>query len=423
MPISTAFRALRQQAATGWSVVSRFLPWPIAHGLALIVAMLLLSDQGIVAITYEYPTSGLMTATMAGIALLYLASIIRRVVSMESEWRFKRAVDVILAPAASLLIALGLTLPFLVILNDLPVVNALLLDYVETEEFGRLYQPYIAGVYGMRHLIAVLFFVVALALALPQSAWSLPTWEARPLASAIGFAAAGCLAWLLGLGMADLGYGYALGGTIFGAGFFSIAITQMGLQFSGNSQSVPADAIRWLAESKTRSFMPGAAIAVYVLLLRPILYDTLALAAIYEWLAVLVVIAGAAQRMRARLQKEINVVQTGSAPTTDWSKHEQMLETRPDPRADMLSEMRRAWVEDGDPDAIEAYLVQLLSQESASPGSITEALSPLHDRSRRRSRLRRRAALDEAFAIAGRVMDGRDALSSDDAGERIESAT
>ena len=393
-------------AATKWPFIGTVLPSPVAHVSALVVAIILFSENGLIAITYEYPTSGLASAVVAAIALFYMAWVLRRVLRLESEWRFKGALDIVLAPAAAVLIAFGATLPLLALLNDLPVVNALMLDYVETEQIGSLYQPYFAGVHGIRNLIAVLFFVVMLALTLPQTAWNLPNWQARPLALSVGFAIAGCLAWLLGLEMADLGYGYALGGSVVGAGFFSIAITQMGLQFTEDSNSVPADAIRWMAVSKTRSFMPGAAIAVYALLLRPIFYDTLAFAAVYEWLAVLLVVTGAILRMRVRLQTEISVVETGSAPTINWSRHEQVLETRPDPRTDTVSAVRQAWVDYSDPSGIWTYMMGLLCREGATPAEIREAMSPLRDSSLRGNRSRRGQALDESFSIANDIMAG-----------------
>ena len=394
-------------AATIRPGISTVLPTPVMHLSVFALALVILSEQGTIAVTYEYPTSRVVYAVVAAIAVLYMAWVLRRVLRLESEWRFKGALDTVVAPAAAVLIALGLTLPLLALLNDLPVINALMLDYVETEQIGSLYQPYFAGVFEIRNLIAVLFFVVVLALALPQSAWNLPQWQARPLLSAIGFAVAGCLAWLLGLGMADLGYGYALAGSVAGAGFFSIAITQMGLQFTEDSNSVPADAIRWMAVSKTRSFMPGAAIAVYALLLRPIFYDTLALAAIYEWLAVLLVVTGAILRMRARLQTEISVIEVGSSPSTDWSRHEQVLETRPDPRADTVSVVRNAWVNYGEPSGIWTYMMGLLCREGASPDAIRDVMSPLRDSSLRGNRSRRSVALNESFQTAHEVMDGK----------------
>ena len=222
--------------------------------------------------------------------------------------------------------------------------------------------------------------------------------------SAIGFAFAGCLAWLLGLAMADLGYGYALGGSVAGAGFFSIAITQMGLQFSGESDSVMADAIRWMAESKTRSFMPGAAIAIYALLLRPVIYDTLALAAVLEWLAVLAAIVGVILRMRSRLQTDINVVEASAAPTIDWSRHEQHLETLPDPRAATVYSVRQAWIRMGDPSGFWTYMMGLLCREGASPDSIRRVMSPLRDSYSRGNANNRYTALSESFLAAKQVM-------------------
>lgn len=386
-----------RRGATRWSIISEVLPSPIAHSVAFVISIILFGQTGILTTAYEYPASGLASAAIAAILLTYAAWVLRRTIRLEYEFRFKGSLNAALAPASSVLITLGATLPLLALLNDVPVINALMLDYVETEEIGRLYQPYMAAVHDTRNLIAFLFFIVVLALTLPQAAWNLPRWEARPLASAVGFAFAGCLAWLLGLAMADLGYGYALGGSVVGAGFFSIAITQMGLQFSGDSSSIVADAIRWMAESKTRSFMPGTAIAIYALLLRPIFYDTLALAAILEWLAILTAIVGVILRMRSRLQTDINVVETGAAPTVDWSRHQQHLETLPDPRAATVYNVRRAWIQVGDPSGIWTYMMGLLCREGAPPDFVRRVMSPLRESSARKSAQGRYDALSESF--------------------------
>ena len=390
-------------AATKWPIVPSVLPSPIAHSAAFAISIVLFGQTGVLTTIYEYPAAGLASAAVASIFLTYAAWVLRRVVHLEYEWRFRGVLNGVLASASSVLITLGPTLILLALLADLPVINALMLDYVETEEIGRLYQPYIAAVHEIRGLVAILFFVVVLALTLPQAAWSLPRWEARPLLSAIGFALAGCLVWLLGLAMADLGYGYALGGSVVGAGFFSIAATQMGLQFSSESTSVMADAIRWMAESKTRSFMPGAAIAIYALLLRPIFYDTLALAAILEWLAVLTTTVGVILRMRSRLQTEIRVVETGSAPAIDWSRHQQHLETLPDPRAATVYNVRQAWVQFGDPSGVWTYMMGLLCREGAYPNDVRHVMSPLRDSSLRSSANGRHTSLSESFA-ANRVL-------------------
>ena len=391
--------------ATKWPGISGLLPSPIAHSAAFAISIILFGETGILTTIYEYPASGLASAAIAAILLTYAAWVLRRTVLLEYEFRFRGILNAALASASCVLIALGATLPLLALLSDVPVINALMLDYVETEEMGRLYQPYMAAVHDTRSLIAFLFFIVVLALTLPQAAWNLPRWEARPLVSAVGFAFAGCLAWLLGLAMADLGYGYALGGSVAGAGFFSVAITQMGLQFSGDSNSVLADAIRWMAESKTRSFMPGAAIAVYALLLRPIIYDTLALASVLEWLALLAAIVGVILRMRSRLQTDINVVETGASPTVDWSRHQQHLETLPDPRAATVYNVRQAWIQFGDPSGVWTYMMGLLCREGAPPGFVRHVMFPLRESSARKSANDRYDALSELFA-ANRVTAG-----------------
>ena len=110
--------------------------------------------------------------------------------------------------------------------------------------------------------------------------------------------------------------------------------------------------------------------------------------------------------MRVRLQTEISVVETGSAPTINWSRHEQVLETRPDPRTDTVSAVRQAWVGYDDPSGIWTYMMGLLCREGATPAEIREAMSPLRDSSLRGNRSRRGQALDESFSIANDIMAG-----------------
>ena len=388
-------------AATKWSIIPSLLPSPVAHSAAFVIAIVISWANRGTGNNLRVP--GLEPCVRgSGHHLRYVCRMDATEdgqfgLRLEVQWDPEGHARPCVPPCSS---RLAQHSRYLALLNDLPAINALMLDYVETEEIGRLYQPYVAAIYDTRSLIAFLFFVVVLALALPQAAWRLPRWEARPLLSAIGFAFAGCLAWLLGLAMADLGYGYALGGSVAGAGFFSIAITQMGLQFSGESDSVMADAIRWMAESKTRSFMPGAAIAIYALLLRPVIYDTLALAAVLEWLAVLAAIVGVILRMRSRLQTDINVVEAGAAPTIDWSRHEQHLETLPDPRAATVYNVRQAWIRMGDPSGFWTYMMGLLCREGASPESVRRVMSPLRDGYSRGNANNRYTALSESFLAA-----------------------
>ncbi len=403
-------------ASTLWPRMGDILPSPVVYLAVFVAAMILFSEHGFLADTYEYPAAGLMTAFTWALLFMYLARVLNRIAAIETTGRIKQTASTLASLAAAVMVAVGLTLPVLALLSDMPAVNALLLDYVETEEIGQLYQPYFAGIHSIRHLIAVLFFVVALAWNLPRSTVSVPRFQARPMAIALGFGLAGCLAWMLGQGLSTLGYGYTLAGTVVGAGFLTLAATQMASQLSENSNSVFADAIRWLAESRIRAFMPGVSISIYILLLRPLIYDTLALALAYEWLAVLAAAAAGILRLRNRLQTEITAVEIGAIPSVVWAKHVQTFETRPDPRALSASAFEQQYVDDADWSGIWPYMMGLMCREGVSADSIQAVMTPLRrglessSRSRRSgtSRRRREEALREALHIADEVLADRD---------------
>ena len=399
-------------AATVRPEIGDILPSPVVHLALFAAAMPLLSQHGFLSSAYEYPTAGLMAAVIWALLVVYLARALSKISAIERAGRMGRIASIAASLAGAVMFAVGLTLPLLALLADMPVVNALLLDYVETEEIGRLYQPYFAGIYSIRYLIAVLFFVVALAWNLPESALSLPRYQARPMAIAIGFGVAGCLSWLLGQGLSSLGYGYTLAGTVVGAGFLTLAVTQMASQLTERSNSVLADAIRWLAASRIRAFMPGVSIALYVLLIRPLMYDTLALAAAYEWLAVLAAAAAGILRLRHRLQTEISAVKSGAIPSVVWAKHVQTFETRPDPRALSAAAYEQQYIHDADWSAVWPYLMGLMCREGIPAHHAQAVMIPLRQgletSSRypesRASRQRRADALWQSLNIADDVL-------------------
>lgn len=403
-------------ATTFRSGIGDILPSPAVYLAGFVATIVLFSEHGYLDTVYDYPTAGLKAAFLWALLLLYLSGVLRRITVIEITGRIRRTASALASWAAAVTFAVGLILPLLAFLSDIPVVNALLLDYVETHEIGRLYQPYFAGIHAIRHLIVILFLVVALAWNLPESTSSVPRFQIRPMAVALGFGMAGCLSWLLGLGLSTLGYGYTLAGTVVGAGFLTLAATQMASQLFENSHSLFADAIRWLAASRVRAFMPGASIALYILLLRPLIYDTLALAVAYEWLAVLAAAGAGMLRLRGRLQTEITAVEIGAMPSVVWSKHVQTLETRPDPRVLSAAAFEGQYVDNGDWSRLWPYMMGLLCRKGISEDSVQAAITPLRrglemSQLRRRggtARRRREETLQESLRISNEVLANTD---------------
>ena len=107
-------------AAMKWSIIPSVLPSPIAHSAAFAIAIVIFGQTGVLATIYEYPASSLASAAAASIFVTYAAWALRRTINLDFDWRFSGILKGTFAPASSVLIAVGSTLPLLALLNDLP---------------------------------------------------------------------------------------------------------------------------------------------------------------------------------------------------------------------------------------------------------------------------------------------------------------
>ena len=159
----------------------------------------------------------------------------------------------------------------------------------------------------------------------------------------------------------------------------------------------------------------GAALAVYGLLLRPVLYETLWFAALYEYIALLAVLVLALLFVVDLLRRDAAGPEAREPESTEWARHRQVLESKDDPRSALASAMRRRFVDYGEWKPLWSYLMGLLYRNGASVEGMHAALRPLRagavssaalrflDRSALR-RLGRAAALEEALRRADDVL-------------------
>ena len=296
-------------------------------------------------------------------------------------------------------------------LNYLPVISALLLDHRLTHELGQDYMPLLGSLFDVRYTAAGCCFALALTAGLPDPPWTLGRWHVRPLLAATGFAASGCLAWMTGAGLSSLGHAYPLTGAIAGIGLITLALAQLAGYAIASPNPVLADAARWLSESRLRGLFLGAAIAFYGLVLRPLFYETLWFAALYEWLAVLAAAIVAIIKIRNRLNTEAE-----PSDWAGWDRHRQVFDARPDPRWELMSGLRRGFVESGEWANLWAYLMGLLYRNEAPTESVLAVFRPLRSclasparwnprgGVRDRDRPRREAALEESLRSAERAL-------------------
>ena len=188
---------------------------------------------------------------------------------------------------------------------------------------------------------------------------------------------------------------------------FALGLAQV-FGYAAGSRSALAPMARWLAVSRLRGVVLGAALAVYGLLLRPVLYETLWFAALYEYIALLAVLVLALLFVVDLLRRDAADPEAREPESTEWARHRQVLESKDDPRSTLASSMRRRFVDYGEWKPLWSYLMGLLYRNGASVEGMHTALRPIRsaafssaalrflDRSALR-RLGRAAALEEAL--------------------------
>ncbi len=394
--------------------VARILGTPIGHLAALAVVYLLFSGSGVLSTAFAVDVSGMLNALIVAVVLSYAATVLRNVAKIDFPERYalstanaSRALSV-LAVAAALALIVGIGLA------HLPVANAVLLDREGTRELGESLLPFLGGFHEARYSIAWLSFTAVAMLLLPRVLEGHIFLRYRPMLSAVSLFAVGCLTWFTATGLSTFGHGFTFGGAIAAAGMFSLALTRLERYATASSNPAVADIAAWLTASQVRGFVPGGAIAFYVLLLRPVVYEMLWLAALYEYIALMILLLAVLMNVVNRLRVIADAPGAPESGWPDWSHHRQVLESKADPRAALTEAMRQRFMDRGDWRPLWVYLLGLLYRNEASLGAMVAvcrslrrgAVTPLAwnilGKSRRAST--RTAALEHALDAASQAL-------------------
>jgi hypothetical protein len=301
-----------------------------------------------------------------------------------------------------LAIAIGLSIE--VMLGHMAIANAVLLDYESTREFGRAALPYFSVLLESRVSVAAMAGAMVFTWCLPWArvdAWV--SWQ--PVLNAMCYAGAGCLAWLAGAALSPIGHGLLLAGATSGVGLLAIALVQLLDNDAILRHATLASVATWLLASRARGLVLGGAAAIYLLILRPALYEVLWFAALYEYIAVLALMAAAALFVLGLLRRGVESEGESGHDPAAWLHHEQTLESKDDPRAELVSALRQRFVDFGEWKPLWTYLMSLLYQNGASQEGMAYVCGPLRSsavsskafRFLQRSNLRR---LTRAAALA-----------------------
>lgn len=390
-------------------VVDRVFGFPAFFLVLLLLVYVLFSQYGILAVAFEANLSQAMAVLILALILSYAASVLRNIASLQAQGRYRRLAARFCGVAGELAYPLPWAMLIWAGLNHLPVVNATLLDHSASRYTGEQLLPHFGTLFDLRNAITILFYAAVLALRLPKAQRGYVPERYAYLLPALVYSMAGYLAWTIGSQLSSLGHGFLLVGVVTAVGMFSLALSHLASVFANSSRGLSAEVAGWLATSKLRVLVFGMSLAFYGLLIRPVLYEFLHLAALYEYAAVLLL-------MLAVLMRVLNherVVENSAIPDApawmDWTHHQQELEYKPDRRTDNASALGQRFVDHGDWKPLWQYLMGLLLQGEASLESMRQVCRPLRNGAATswawkflsktgRNRTKRAAALEQALA-------------------------
>ena len=396
-------------------VVDRAVGFPTTHLLLFLIAYTAFSQSGVVATALEFNPAQLMAVLTQALLISYAAIVMRNVARIGVPGRYGRLATNAFGPASPVMQSAALALAVLVALNHLPVVNALMLDHSVTEDAGIKVFPVFGSLFDARYIIAALSFASVIAISLPRSQTDYVLGRYSSMLVAALYGAIAFLAWATGTSMSNLGHGLVLGGALAGAGLYLLALSHLAGYVQHSSNRAVADVVGWLAASRIRALVLGMNVAFYVLLLRPVLYEYLWFAPLYEYTALLILMLVILMRVVEHLRAVERAAVSESPVWTDWSHHQQTLESRPDRRMEVTAELRQAFVDRGEWKLLWSYMMGLLHRSEASIESIREVGRPLRNsassstiwsllRMRKRERAGRAEALEESLRRLERAL-------------------
>ena len=388
--------------------VERVFGFPIARLVILAVVYVTLSETGVVATALGVNFSQAMSILTLALGVSYAGTILRNITGLDIPGRFGPPAARVFGLSGALAQSAAWALAVWVVLNHMPVVNATLLDHSRTRQYGADYLPHFGSLFDLRFTAAALCFATALALSLPRTLVDKTSRRFLPALAALVSCAAGYIIWAAGVSLSSLGHGFVLGGAVVAAGMYSLALSYLATYCINSPNRMLADLAGWLAASKLRGFILGANVAFYGLLLRPVLYDFLWLAALYEYTALLLLMLMVLMRVLNRM-RVVDEADGPAAPAgADWSHHLQAIEAKPDRRTELTAALRQRFVDHGEWKPLWTYLMGLLYRGEASLDSIRDACRPLRNSAAgprfwnllarwKRNRSRRMTALEESL--------------------------
>ncbi len=376
--------ALARASVSLFPSIGRVFPLPRGRLLVLGLAYVLLADGGILSAAIKFQSSQLLVSVALAVGLSYAISGLRR-----SAWRKNTVVKSDEVEGASsadytelaaiLTTSCSIAVLFWGIAGSLPSLTTAFLVNSVTAQFGEASLPHLSRIFDSRYLLSGIVLVLSAAILFPAGIGSRSLRNYRPLVKLIGLGISGFMLWTLGVQMAPLGHLYPLLGATAAVGMFSVALSHLASYVVNSRYGAVAGIARWLSESTTRAFLIGSSLTLYGLLVRPLLYDILWFAQLFEWLAVLAIAVICSINIMPALRRS-NVVTTPAPEPetwTGWRKHTQTVQALPDERFESILGIQRGFIDSCELRHVWGYLLGLMLRNSVALEEANRVFRPL----------------------------------------------
>ena len=422
--ITLAVIAVARTTSIPFPSIGRMFRLPLFRLLALGAVYVLL--QGDLAAIHGLDNSPLFAAWAVAVGASYLSGVLRGLsfAMAEGDNRDKLGRQIaystmnLVAPMAT---AVAVAAFGWGLLSILPSVSSVLLSRWPELPVSRLSMPYLGHLHEARNWLASCLLAAGFAASLRPTTSSSSDAPYIVMLKAAAYGVTAYLGWMVGVSLAPLGHGFALLGAAGAAGLLAVGAAIVVRPLIPNGRGTFINTARWLSESTTRAFVLGASIVIYGLLVRPVLYELLLFAPVYEWLMVAMFAVFAFARMNREVRTELIRENAPPAAWNAWSGHQLITQPKSDPRMESLLSLQQRFVNTGEWAPIWKYLMALMLRNEAPLSGIPAVFAPLrrcyleytprHSSSPRRLAAltnQRQAALDRAFATAETVLSSPD---------------
>ncbi len=162
-------------------------------------------------------------------------------------------------------------------------------------------------------------------------------------------------------------------GLILMIGMSALALSTLGLLGDKSGYPLMADFCTWLRSSPVGKFILGAALAAYLIFLRPILFKYVPYGFLIEWILLCLI----TWQIYRDIHNILRTRHTAVAVEQDWQKHVQQIDDLIDEDFDKIGLLQRDFVELGSRRALLNYLKQVLRNNNLTDDQINECLMNL----------------------------------------------